>query len=525
MLEQVGGFDDTYFAFFEDVDLAWRARAHGWRTLYAPQAVVYHHHSATARHGSPAKLYLVGRNRVRTLAKNASVAMLLRNAPRMVLYELGYVVFTSLTTRNLAPLQGPRARPARMAWLPAPRRRLPTSDEPRPTARLPARAAPTPDLASGRPRQPAALSAIRMRAAVVHDWFQGFHGSERTVAAMLDLFEPDPDVFTFHAARELLPDRLARAIVRESRLAALPGIRQRGHDPGRWRWLLPYMPLYFSRLDLGDYDLVVSSSHACAAGVQAAERGAPRLLLLHADALRLDAGRGARPRRVASRAWRWPTLARPSAGVGPARVAAPRRLRRHLVGRGRADQPVLRSGAVVVHPPVTVADFPWHAEREPGHFLWVHRLVPYKRPLEVAAAFRDLPDYRLTMVGVGPLEAPLRESLPPNVELHGWLPREELVSLTRALGLHPCGRGGLRHHDGRGARRGRARPGRGPRRSARHRAARLRRCAHIRPARPGPAARGPARAGRRSVGSRPPTAERRALLGGAVPGAPCRGAP
>ena len=63
MLEQVGGFDDTFFAFFEDVDVAWRARAHGWRTLYAPEAVVYHHHSATARHGSPAKLYLVGRNR------------------------------------------------------------------------------------------------------------------------------------------------------------------------------------------------------------------------------------------------------------------------------------------------------------------------------------------------------------------------------------------------------------------------------------------------------------------------------
>ena len=48
MLTEVGGFDETFFAFFEDVDLAWRARGHGWRALYVPGAVVYHHHSATA---------------------------------------------------------------------------------------------------------------------------------------------------------------------------------------------------------------------------------------------------------------------------------------------------------------------------------------------------------------------------------------------------------------------------------------------------------------------------------------------
>jgi GT2 family glycosyltransferase len=106
MLEQVGGFDETYFAFFEDADLAWRAQSHGWRAVYAPQAVVYHHHSATAQHGSPAKLYLVGRNRVRTLAKNATTGMLLLNAPWIVLYDAAYVVFASLNARTLAPLRG-----------------------------------------------------------------------------------------------------------------------------------------------------------------------------------------------------------------------------------------------------------------------------------------------------------------------------------------------------------------------------------------------------------------------------------
>jgi len=60
------------------------------------------------------------------------------------------------------------------------------------------------------------------------------------------------DIFTFHAARELLPPDLASAIVRESTLARLPGLRQRGRDPGRWRYLLPLMASYFAGLKLGD---------------------------------------------------------------------------------------------------------------------------------------------------------------------------------------------------------------------------------------------------------------------------------
>jgi GT2 family glycosyltransferase/glycosyltransferase involved in cell wall biosynthesis len=106
MLEEVGGFDETFFAFFEDADLAWRAQAQGWHALYAPRAVVYHHHSATAGHGSPVKLYLVGRNRVRTLAKNATFTTLLLHAPWMAAYDAAYVVFASVSARTLAPLRG-----------------------------------------------------------------------------------------------------------------------------------------------------------------------------------------------------------------------------------------------------------------------------------------------------------------------------------------------------------------------------------------------------------------------------------
>jgi glycosyltransferase involved in cell wall biosynthesis len=275
------------------------------------------------------------------------------------------------------------------------------------------------------------------RTAIVHDWFQGYHGSERVVESMRQgLFASpnQPDVFTFQAERELLPAELAHLIVKSSRVASLPGVRQRGHDPGGWRYLLPYMPWYFRRLDLDRYDLVISSSHAFASHAR------PRSDALHVcycytplryawlpetDHGRLNGVRGLGLRLLA------------------------RRLRRlDLAASRRPDSFVAISNAVrdrircfyardatVIHPPVDVDEFDADAPKEEGRFLWVHRLVAYKRPDVVIEAFRGLP-FRLTMVGVGPLEHALRRDLPSNVELLGWLPRDHLRRLyERASGF------------------------------------------------------------------------------------------
>ena len=106
MLEQIGGFDDSFFVFLEDVDVAWRARMAGWRCLYAPGAVVYHHHSATAGHTSAFKHFHVGLNRVRLLAKNADARHLARYGAAIFAYELAYVAFACVADRTPAPLRG-----------------------------------------------------------------------------------------------------------------------------------------------------------------------------------------------------------------------------------------------------------------------------------------------------------------------------------------------------------------------------------------------------------------------------------
>ena len=274
------------------------------------------------------------------------------------------------------------------------------------------------------------LGPLTLRAAVVHDWFQGYHGAERTADVMRrDLFAPghEADVFTFHAAHELLPTELSRAIVGESRLARAPGIRQRGHVAGRWRYLLPYMPLYYRGLELDSYDLVISSSHACAVNVR------PRPDALHVvycytpmryawmqetDGRRLSGVKGLTVRVVTAglRAVDRRAAQRPDAFIAIS-TAVQERIARFY---GRES--------TVIHPPVDVDDFAPGGEKEPGRFLWVHRLVSYKHPLMVAEAFRGLP-HRLTMVGIGPLESKLREILPPNVELRSWVSRKELADL------------------------------------------------------------------------------------------------
>jgi glycosyltransferase involved in cell wall biosynthesis len=269
-----------------------------------------------------------------------------------------------------------------------------------------------------------------IKAAIVHDWFAGFFGSERVVETMrTGLFDEaaPPDVFTFHAAHDVIPPGLSNAITRESRLAAIPGVRQRGHRPGYWRYLLPYMPSYFRHLDLDEYELVIASSHACAINA----RPRPDSLYLcyshtpmryvwmpELEHDRLNGVKGFGVRMLASHLQ---TVDRRAAQLPDDFVANSTAVKERIARfYGRE--------AKVIPPPVDVERLDPSAEKDPEHLLWVQRLVDYKHPELVMEAFRGLP-YRLTMVGVGPLEDRLRSTLPDNVELRGWIPRQELEEL------------------------------------------------------------------------------------------------
>jgi GT2 family glycosyltransferase len=76
MIQKIGLFDEDYFAYYEDVDLAWKARLAGWKCLYVPQSLVYHIHSATSKSFSTFKAYYTERNRIWNMIKFFPIYMI-----------------------------------------------------------------------------------------------------------------------------------------------------------------------------------------------------------------------------------------------------------------------------------------------------------------------------------------------------------------------------------------------------------------------------------------------------------------
>ncbi len=78
----LGGFDQRYFMFYEDVDLGWRLNLRGWRVRYEPRSVAYHrHHASMAGVSSAREHYLLERNALATLYKNLSEETVARVLP------------------------------------------------------------------------------------------------------------------------------------------------------------------------------------------------------------------------------------------------------------------------------------------------------------------------------------------------------------------------------------------------------------------------------------------------------------
>lgn len=91
-------FDEDFFVYREEVDLAWRAQLRGWKCLYTPKAIAYHVHlySPETRKQQPRSMQrLQFRNRYLLMLKNDSWRNVMRHAPYILSFELlalGYVL-------------------------------------------------------------------------------------------------------------------------------------------------------------------------------------------------------------------------------------------------------------------------------------------------------------------------------------------------------------------------------------------------------------------------------------------------
>ena len=105
VLDEIGLFDEDFFAYLEDVDLAWRAQSAGWRSLSVPEARILHRHSATAREGSPFKSFQLGRNKVWLLVKNYPLKLWYL-VPLVLLYDVLAVLYALVARGDAHALRG-----------------------------------------------------------------------------------------------------------------------------------------------------------------------------------------------------------------------------------------------------------------------------------------------------------------------------------------------------------------------------------------------------------------------------------
>jgi GT2 family glycosyltransferase len=99
--EQVGEFDEDFFAFYEDVDWNLRAQLAGFSCRYVPSAVVYHMGSATIGRGlSDFTRYHLWRNTLWIVVKDLPASALLRHAPHLL---LGQLVNLAVAIRDRKP--------------------------------------------------------------------------------------------------------------------------------------------------------------------------------------------------------------------------------------------------------------------------------------------------------------------------------------------------------------------------------------------------------------------------------------
>jgi GT2 family glycosyltransferase len=92
-------FDESFFAYKEDVDVAWRSRILGWKSMYVPEAVAFHERGWKTGSRQNISIKIRGHsyiNRYFMIIKNDHFGYMLLHFPWILFYEimsLGYVLF------------------------------------------------------------------------------------------------------------------------------------------------------------------------------------------------------------------------------------------------------------------------------------------------------------------------------------------------------------------------------------------------------------------------------------------------
>jgi glycosyltransferase involved in cell wall biosynthesis len=264
-----------------------------------------------------------------------------------------------------------------------------------------------------------------MKVAVVHDWLTDMGGAEKVLKSILNIY-PNADIYTIVCGmtNKQLSSLGIHKPVNTSFIQRLPfGIK-------KYRSYLPLMPLAIQQFDLSSYDLIISSSYCVAKGV-----------LTGPDQLHISYCHS--PVRYA---WDLQGQYLKESGIERGFKSI---LARYFLNKIRdfdvrssfsVDKYIANSTFIqrriekfyrreseVIYPPVDTESFTL-LENKQNYYITCSRLVPYKKVDLIVNAFKEMPDKKLLVVGEGPDYKKIKESLPPNVTLLGFLEYSDLIS-------------------------------------------------------------------------------------------------
>ena len=259
---------------------------------------------------------------------------------------------------------------------------------------------------------------MQLKYALVHEWLtpKATGGSELVVQEILQHI--DADLYALIDFESTNPESyLFKRQIGTTFLQHFPGARK-----GVQKYL-PLLPLAIEQLDLRQYDVVLSSSHAVAKGVLT---GPHQLHICYChtpmryawdltfDYLRSSALGQGLPGWVTRwilhylRQWDILSANRVDYFIANSQNTA-RRIWRYY-----------RRPAAVIYPPVQTERFPFQAHKQ-DFYLTVSRLVSYKKTSLIVRAFNQL-GRSLVVIGSGPELQELRKIAKPNVQVLGWQP-------------------------------------------------------------------------------------------------------
>jgi hypothetical protein len=106
MLKQIGLFDEDFFAYYEDVDLSFRAQLAGWKVQYEPKAIAYHQIGATSSKIKGFTTYQTTKNLPLLLWKNAPASIFWRILPRFLIAYCSFLASAAWRFQTWPALRG-----------------------------------------------------------------------------------------------------------------------------------------------------------------------------------------------------------------------------------------------------------------------------------------------------------------------------------------------------------------------------------------------------------------------------------